>query len=59
MDIKVSLIIDGESFDDISYDKQLNVKNRITDKVEVWAMDIIQKRIREGENDIDKLLSIE
>ncbi|MEJ8555319.1 hypothetical protein [Tepidibacter sp. Z1-5] len=48
MDIKVSLIIDGESFDDIPYEKQLQIKNRITDKVENWAIDIIQKRIREG-----------
>ncbi len=59
MDIKVSLIIDGENFDNIPYEKQLEVKDGIKDKVEAWAIDIIQKRIREGKSDIDTLLTIE
>lgn len=60
MNIKVNLIIDNENFEDLSLNRQIEVKNKITDKVEQWAIELIKKRLQEGFNKetIENLLGI-
>lgn len=58
--MEINLIIDDENFEDLSLDRQIEVKNKITDKVESWAIHIIKKRLEEGSSkeNIEQLLGI-
>ena len=44
----VEIIVDGKSLDDMNEIEQLDVRNKLTDKVEVWVCELIRRRAVDG-----------
>lgn len=58
--VEVNLIIEENNFEDLSLNRQIEIRNKITDKVEIWVSEIIKRRIQDGsgKEEIEKLLGI-